>query len=113
MTTSIRIDCGCRAPGAERLAQAGLPRASGYRDQHDVHDAGAADHERHRGDRSQKQGGRPGRYRLRLHGGGGLAHLEVIVRIRSEAVALAQNLLDLLLHRGQGLRLFVRLDPRL
>ena len=40
--------------GAERLADADLARALGDRHQHDVHDADAADEQRHRGDAASR-----------------------------------------------------------
>ena len=50
--------------GADRLAHADLARALGDRDQHDVHDADAADQQGdadhgadHRGDRAEDRGG--------------------------------------------------------
>ena len=42
------------AGGAQRLADADLAGALGHRDQHDVHDPDAADHEAHRGDAGQQ-----------------------------------------------------------
>ena len=49
------------AARADRHAQADLARALGHRQQRDVHDADAADQQRHRGHRRQQPGHRPAR----------------------------------------------------
>jgi hypothetical protein len=96
MTASIKNWLRMSPPArADGLAQADLPSPFGDRDQDNVHDADPADDKRNRGDRSEKQAQRPRRCRLRLHVGGGRAHLEVLIVVWCKPVALAQQLLNM------------------
>ena len=80
---------------ADREAHADLARPLGHRHEHDVHDADAADDERHRGDAGEQRGEHPGdrlEQRLDL---ARIAHGEVVVVARGDVAAAAQDLGDL------------------
>ena len=85
------------AARADRHAQADLARALGDRHQHDVHDADAADQQRHRRDGGQQQ-----REDLRRLAScacehlGQVAHEEVVLLARLQPVPLAQQVAHLL-----------------
>ena len=96
--------------GADGLADADLARPLGHGDDHDVHDADAADHQRDAGDRAQED---------RQHTGDLLSCLQLIllagdaeVGLASDVrdvVSLAQEVGQLLLHGGDVLGV-ARLD---
>ena len=91
-----------RAP--DRHAQADLARPLRHRDQHDVHDADAAHEQRDGRDGGQQQGQHLRGRLLRLEHLGEVADPEVVVLVRLQAVALAQELADLVLglpHHGR------------
>ncbi len=85
-----------RGARADRHAQADLARALGDRDEHDVHDADAADDQRNGRDAGEQQlhdraGLRSGlRDRLQV------AHLKVVGLRRNDAMALLEQLRDAL-----------------
>ena len=87
---------------SRRLRADGHPDADlagplGHRDEHDVHDADAADDERDRGDRAEQQRHDLGSARTTAQDLGEVAHREVDLAARTDAVALVQERRDLLL----------------
>jgi hypothetical protein len=78
--------------GADGHADADLARPLGDRDEHDVHDADAADEQRHRGDGAEQQRHHARRFGCRVGGRRGqVAQVEVVVLSFAQAVALAQQ----------------------
>ena len=64
---------------AERLADADLARALGDRDEHDVHDADAADEQRHRRDSGEQRREHRGRLAQRVEDVGLIANAEIVL----------------------------------
>ena len=81
-----------RAAGADGQADADLARPLGDRDEHDVHDADAADEQRNAGDRAEQQ-----RHHQRddpQHVGdfGRVVDGEIVLRAAADAMPLPQQL---------------------
>ena len=86
------------APRADRHADADLAGALGDRDQQDVHDADAADQQRDRGDGGQQDLQHAAALLGHFGDLGQVAHGEIIIAIRLDAVAALQRL-GHLIHR--------------
>mgnify|MGYP003334835696 CR=1 FL=1 len=86
--------------GADRQPDADFPRPLGHRDQHDVHDADAADEKADGGHRAEKPGHDRRGAGQRAGHLGHIADGEVVVLAGSDVAKLAQDLLGLGLNRA-------------
>ena len=76
---------------ADRHANADLARSLRHADEHDVHDADAADEQRHGGDHEQQIAQDSHRLRLRLRDLFLRSHLKIGVAVRADAMTLSQH----------------------
>ena len=81
--------------GADGEADADLVRALGHGDEHDVHDADAADQQRHTGHRSEQHGHELRRGTQRLGDLPRVEDVEVVVLVALQVPPLAHDLRDL------------------
>ena len=94
MITASSRNCSQDVPFAcaDRHADADLAGAFGDRDQHDVHDADAADQQRYRSDRAEQQRHDPRAFCGRIRCGGKVAQEEIVIHALAYPVPLAQQI---------------------